>query len=70
MSVKIILSWDSRVRGQAGWFAEIQTKDENGWVYSDDSMKIWFPVDLDEFTESQKDEVLAALAEEFPGAEF
>lgn len=68
---KISLGWDSQVPGYEGWFCEVQTRSENGeWKYSDDSEKIWFPVDLNKYEVHQRAEVEEALADAFPGAQI
>lgn len=68
---RISLGWDSQDRNNEGWHCEVQTRDEDGrWAYSDDSLKIWFPVDLDNYEVHQRAEVEAALLKAFPGAQI
>lgn len=68
---RIKLYWDAPVGVTAGWFAELEGKRPEGeWMTLDDSQKVGFPVDLDEFTEDQESEAKAALLEAFPGARF
>jgi len=58
--------WDNQPGVDPGWFA--RAKDEEGDVFMD-SMKAWFPVDLDAFGEDDADDVASALAEAFEDAE-
>lgn len=69
---RIRLYWDNQAGVEPGWYAEVLGRYEEGdhWEHLTDSMKVGFPVDLDEYTEEQEDEVRAALLEEFPGAEW
>lgn len=59
--------WDEQFGVKPGWYVEL--RDAEGTV-EDDSMKVWFPVDVDEFTEDQETELVAALREAFPDAEI
>jgi hypothetical protein len=56
---QIDLRWDN------GWY--VCVFDESGDVLVD-SQKIWFPVDLDEFTLDERKDVIAALSEAYPDA--
>lgn len=65
------LYWDNQAGVEPGWYCEVLRRDSEGDLrHEDDSMKVGFSVDLDEFTRDQEDEVRAALLEEFPGAEW
>lgn len=59
--------WDNQDPSHAGWYA--RTRYEDG-VEGDDSMKIWFPVEVDQFGEDDGDELAEALQEAFPDAEI
>lgn len=59
--------WDSQDPQNAGWYVRVQ--DETGRTM-DDSMKVWFPVDVEEFGEDQAEELAAALREAFPEAKI
>ena len=65
--VKVTVWWDESNPDSEGWFAEC--RDSDGIIRLD-SMKIWFPLDLDEFPRDDTAEMWAALAAEFPGAEI
>ena len=64
---KVEYWWDDQDSSNAGWYA--RTRDENG-DERDDSMKVWFPVEVDEYDEDQGDELAEALQEAFPDAEI
>jgi len=64
-ATKVQYRWDDQDRANEGWYCE--TYDDDGLI--DDSMKIWFPIDLDEYDEIDEKELVTALKEEFPGAE-
>lgn len=57
--------WDDQDPSNEGWYVE--AKDSEG-EFLDDSMKIWFPVDVEDFSDSQEAELIAALKGEFPDA--
>lgn len=68
---RIEAHWDRQDPRNSGWYACAYTRDEEGELYaSTDSMKVWWPVDLDGYDRGATDEVRAALAEAFPGAEI
>jgi hypothetical protein len=58
--------WDNQDPSNAGWYA--RTRDASGQE-CDDSMKVWFPVEVDEYDETQGDDLAEALREAFPGAQ-
>ncbi len=55
--------WDSQDPSNAGWYARVL--DESGREI-DDSMKRWFPVDVEQFSEYQSAELAESLGEAFP----
>ena len=57
--------WDSQCPENTGWYVEALDADGN---FLDDSMKIWFPVDTDDFSAAEEAELVAALKEQFPDA--
>lgn len=59
--------WDAQDPQNSGWYARVL--DERGRE-TDDSMKVWFPVEVDEFGEDQADELDQALREAFPQAKI
>lgn len=59
--------WDSQDPQNTGWYVRVQ--DERGQTM-DDSMKVWFPVEVEEFSEDQAEELAAALREAFPEAKI
>ena len=56
--------WDDQPGVDPGWFVEVR---KNG-KYHDDSMKIWFGVEIDDFNKKQKSELEEALLRAYPGA--
>ncbi|MBA2883070.1 hypothetical protein HNR65_003427 [Desulfosalsimonas propionicica] len=61
----IYCHWDTQ-GDTVGWYCEVT---ENGMTV-DDSMKAWFPVNVDDFTADQADALEKALVENFPGHEI
>ena len=57
--------WDAHDRAQPGWYIEV--RDESGDIVVD-SMKIWFPVEVDWYGEDDKADLVADLREAYPGA--
>lgn len=57
--------WDTQDPNSKGWYVE--AKDSDG-EFLDDSMKIWFPVDVDDFDENSEAALIEALMAEFPNA--
>ena len=55
--------WDDQPGATAGWYVE--AKDSDG-EFLDDSMKVWFPVDVDDFSRDEESDLVAALKAEFP----
>lgn len=55
--------WDDRDENE-GWYVEAEKDGE----YVDDSMKIWFLVNVDEFAKHQGDALEKALKSAYPGA--
>lgn len=66
MSNAIEFYWDTTDPANAGWYAMERSAD--GEII-DDSMKVWFPVDVDEFGESDGQQLKEALIEAFPDHE-
>lgn len=65
--VRVRAYWDAQDSTNAGWYAAAFLADRSEAM---DSMKIWWPVDLDEFGEDDDEGVCSALTEAFPGAEI
>lgn len=63
---KISYHWDMQ-GDTSGWY--VTARDSSGQIV-DDSEKVWFPVEVDEFTAEQSEELTAALAAAFPGVEI
>jgi hypothetical protein len=57
--------WDDQDPGNKGWYVE--AKDSEG-EFLDDSMKVWFPVDVEDFSEDEETKMVEALKAEFPNA--
>jgi hypothetical protein len=68
----LLYHWDDQPGVTPGWYVEALAWDEEESVdrFVDDSMKVWFPVDTDDYDESQEESLVSALREEFPGAEI
>lgn len=63
---RITCRWDDQAGVEAGWYCESWA----GETMIDDSQKVWFPVAVDGYTRDQADELRAAMADAFPGAEI
>lgn len=59
------VNWDDRCNAE--WYVERLKRNNGCLITVDDSVKAWFPVDVDTFTRDMKPELLAALNEAFPG---
>lgn len=59
--------WDEQDPQDAGWYARVM--DERGQT-TDDSMKIWFPVDVNGYSEDQGEALGHALRSAFPNAKI
>lgn len=66
MATQIQYWWDDQDPQNAGWYAREMQDGE----FRDDSMKVWFPVEVDEYDQDQSEDLAAALAEAFPDAEI
>ena len=58
--------WDDQDCNNEGWYCETWCEDE----FCDDSQKIWFPVQVDEFDGADGKQLREALAEAFRNAEI
>lgn len=58
--------WDAPVGVEPGWYAESWSAGE----MVDDSQKIWFGVDVDQFAHDQWSDLEDALQAAFPNAEI
>lgn len=69
--VQLRVYWDTQDPQNVGWYVEVlgYNARHEAWEHKDDSMKVWFPVDVDAFGKNQEAELLEALQAEFPGAE-
>jgi hypothetical protein len=66
---RVVVAWDKQDSSNEGWHVSTYTRDVTGnWCEGDDSQKVWFPVAVDDYTQEQSAELLAALALEFDGA--
>lgn len=63
---RVTLRWDDQPGVEPGWYC--QAYDADG--VRDDSVKTWFPIDVDDFSRGQKTELLAALRDAFPAADI
>jgi hypothetical protein len=64
---RVTYRWDDQPGVDAGWYC--QSFDE-GNELMDDSQKVWFPVNVDNYGEDEEDELVEALQEAFPHAEI
>jgi len=62
---KLTVYWDEQDPAQPGWYVEF--RDERGDIIAD-SMKIWFPLEVDWYGEDQRGELIADLREAYPDA--
>ena len=62
---KLTIYWDTHAPAQPGWYVE--ARDESGDIVVD-SMKIWFPVEVDWYGERDKADLVADLREAYPDA--
>jgi hypothetical protein len=69
--VKVRAHWDNQDPNNEGWYAMAYARGTDGDLYEyDDSMKVWFPIKVDDFSQEQSAELLAALSLAFDGAEI
>lgn len=57
--------WDTADPRNPGWFVEYVGSGSGEHVV-EDSMKVWFPVDVDQFGKHQEEDLLYALRSAFP----
>lgn len=62
---RVTYRWDDQPGVEPGWYCE--SFDSGG--PRDDSQKVWFPVRVDDFGESEGPELAGALQAAFPGAD-
>lgn len=68
---KVTYRWDSQDPKNEGWYCESWATEEDGTpVMIDESQKIWFGVDTDDFDAADAESLEAALQEKFPNAEI
>ena len=63
----IRMYWDDQDRDNAGWYVMIMDGNRD---FVDDSIKIWFPVNVNEFGPDDEAALKDALMEAYPDAEF
>lgn len=64
---RINVWWCTNDPSNPGWYGEV--RNEEGQVI-DDTMKIWFPVDVDQFGRQESQKLTDALCEAFPDHEI
>lgn len=62
---KVQYWWDTQDSSNEGWYVRVLDHMDR---ITDDSVKIWFPVDLSEFGEDDGDALSIALHDAFDGA--
>jgi hypothetical protein len=76
------IPWDDSDRRNEGWYVrtyvlervrpsyDLEPEEEPGFqlVESEDSMKVWFPVDVNEFSQRAEAKLRKALERAFPNA--
>jgi hypothetical protein len=63
---KVTCRWDDQPGVQPGWYCETWIGD----TLVDDSQKVWFPVNVDDYGRDETAELKSALREGFPEAEI
>jgi uncharacterized protein (TIGR02996 family) len=63
---RVTCRWDDQPGVEPAWYCESWAADR----MVDDSQKVWFPVAVDDYGRGDADDLSAALAEAFPGAEI
>ena len=63
---RVTYKWDDRPGVEAGWYCQ----SFEGGKFMDDSQKVWFPIDTDNYDEDEEDELVEALQEAYPNAEI
>jgi hypothetical protein len=62
----VTVRWDDQAGVEPGWYCESFV----GRELIDDSQKIWFPVQVDNYSRDEFSGLKQALQEEFPNAEI
>jgi len=62
---KLTVYWDEQDPAHPGWYVE--GRDERGDIVVD-SLKIWFPLEVDWYGENDKADLVADLREAYPDA--
>jgi len=60
----LTIYWDEQDPAQPGWYVEVR----QGNDIIADSMKIWFPIEVDWYGENDKADLVADLREVYPDA--
>jgi len=63
---RVTYRWDDRPGVEAGWYCQ----SFEGAKFMDDSQKVWFLVDVDDYDEDEEDALVEALQEAYPSAEI
>ncbi len=63
---RVTYRWDDRPGVEAGWYCQ----SFEGFRFMDDSQKVWFLIDVDDYDEDEEDELVEALQEAYPNAEI
>jgi len=64
----ITYRYDTTDRASPGWYAEVWTGSGDDARIVEDSMKVTFRVNMDDYAEGSSDDVRAALVAAYPGA--
>lgn len=65
-NTRIRFWWDENDPNNPGWYAVVS----EGNHVIDDSQKVWFPVDVDDYGQDEGEELAVALQAAFPDAEI
>lgn len=63
---RVTVRWDEQEGCEPGWYCQSWA----GKEYRDDSQKIWWPIDTDEYAETDAEDLADALQDAFPNAEI
>lgn len=65
-TTRVTYRWDNRPGVEPGWYCQSYTGNH---TFCDDSQKVWFPVNVEDFSADDRAELDAALRAAFPNAE-
>lgn len=63
---RIRVWWDDSHSNDAGWYAVREAHDSKGWYTEDDSLKIWWLINVDEFSRDSRRSLVSAIEAAYP----